>query len=144
MFYVFYPRCTAPYTSMHFDEACSCSQFLTRRAAALNHSQSLDRRMCSGAVRAAVTSVFDNEDFCLGAPRMILVQESAKVILAHVDTNENSREAFDKFAVVVMDKMNSAAVVSANAKNFSSQREMMWSKFRQIRNSELPKLWNEL
>ena len=65
---------------------------------------------------------------------------SAKVILAHVDTNENSRKAFDKFAVVVMDKMNSAAVVSANAKNFSSQREMMWSKFHQIRNSEL---WNE-
>ena len=63
------------------------------------------------------------------------------MILAHVDTNENSCEAFDKFAVVVMDKMNSAAVVSANAKNFSSQREMMWSKFHQIRNSEL---WNEL
>ena len=46
--------------------------------------------------------------------------------------------------VVVMDKMNSAAAVSANAKNFSSQREMMWSKFHQIRNSELPKVWNEL
>ena len=100
--------------------------------------------MCSGVVRAAVTSVFDDEDFSLEAPRMILAQESAKVILAQVDANENSREAFDKFAVVVMDMMNSAAAVSANAKNFSSQREMMWSKFHQIRNSELPKLWNEL
>ena len=100
--------------------------------------------MCSGAVRAAVSSVFDDEDFSLGAPRMILAQESAKVILALVDAGENNREAFDNFSVVVMDKLNSAAAVSANAKNFSSQREMMWSKFHQIRTSELPKLWNEL
>ena len=48
--------------------------------------------MCSGAVRAAVTSVFDDEDFSLGAPRMIFAQESAKVILALVDGDENNRE----------------------------------------------------
>ena len=75
---------------------------------------------------------------------MILAQESAKVILALVDANANGCEAFDKFAVIVKDKLNSAAAVSANAKNFSSQREMIWSKFHQIRNSELPKLGNEL
>ena len=58
--------------------------------------------MCSGAVRAAVSSVFDDEDFSLGAPRMILAQESAKVILALVDANENNREAFDNFSQVVV------------------------------------------
>ena len=100
--------------------------------------------MCSGAVQAAVTSVFDDKDFSLGAQRMTLAKESAKVILALVDADENNREVFDNFSVVVMDKLNSAAAVSANAKNFSSQREIMWSKFHQIRTSELPKLWNEL
>ena len=67
--------------------------FFTRHAAALNHNQSLDRRRCSGAVRAAVTSVFNDENISLGAPSMILAQESARVILAQVDANENSREA---------------------------------------------------
>ena len=71
------------------------SQFFTRHAAALNHNQSLDRRMCGGAVRAAVTSVFEDENISLGAPSMILAQESAKVILAQVAANENSREAFN-------------------------------------------------
>ena len=58
----------------------------------------------------------------------------------HAD--ENNHEAFDKFAVVVMDKIMARLIQLQ--RYASSQREMKWSKFHQIQTSELPKLWNEL
>ena len=122
MLYVFCPSCAVPYTSVHL-----IKRYFTRHVAALTIDNlcsnftvfGSDRRMCSGAVRGAITSVFDDENFSPGAPIMIVAQESVKMILARVDADENNHEAFDKFAVVVMEKMNSAAAVPANA---SSQR----------------------
>ena len=68
--------------------------------------------MASGVVRAAVASIFEDADFSLGMPRMILAKESARALLAVVDASEKTRDFLPDFAALLIAKIESTAVVS--------------------------------
>lgn len=83
--------------------------------------------MATDVVRLAISSILQDKDFDLEAPRMKIARESAqKVLDATSGENASAKEAFAKFATRLKERLKVPASPH-NCKQLSTQKQRLWS-----------------
>ena len=100
--------------------------------------------MATGVVKSAISSILQDKDFDLEAPRMKIARESAQRVLDVTSgKNTSAKEVFAKFATRLKERLEALASPH-NCKQLSTQKQRLWSGFHSARISEIRSLWTDM